>query len=81
MDCPDGQLGKDKILDMYSMILPVGNAKLFVDQIFRIFDKDGNGTIDFKEFMMATDMTASGSPEEKLRSVDGAGCLFLGALW
>ena len=48
MDCPDGELGKDKILDMYSMILPVGNAKVFVDQIFRIFDKDGNGTIDFK---------------------------------
>jgi hypothetical protein len=33
VDCPDGQLGKDKILDMYSMILPVGNAKLFVDQV------------------------------------------------
>ena len=48
VDCPDGELGKDKILDMYSMILPVGNAKVFVDQIFRIFDKDGNGTIDFK---------------------------------
>ena len=48
VDCPDGQLGKDKILDMYSMILPVGNAQLFVDQIFRIFDKDGSGTIDFK---------------------------------
>ena len=54
--------------------------QVFVDQIFRIFDKDGNGSIDFKvikldvpdigdlqEFMMATDMTASGSPEEKLR--------------
>lgn len=66
-DCPDGQLGKDKILEMYSMILPAGNAQVFVDQIFRIFDKDGNGSIDFKEFMMATDMTASGSPEEKLR--------------
>ena len=26
-DCPDGQLGKDKILEMYSMILPAGNAK------------------------------------------------------
>ena len=47
-DCPDGQLGKDKILEMYSMILPAGNAKVFVDQIFRIFDKDGNGSIDFK---------------------------------
>ena len=33
---------------MYSMILPAGNAKVFVDQIFRIFDKDGNGSIDFK---------------------------------
>ena len=47
-DCPDGNLGKDKILDMYSMILPVKNATVFVDQIFRIFDKDGNGSIDFK---------------------------------
>jgi hypothetical protein len=27
-DCPDGQLGKDKILEMYSMILPAGNAKV-----------------------------------------------------
>lgn len=83
VDCPDGQLGKDKILDMYSMILPVGNAQLFVDQIFRIFDKDGSGTIDFKEFMMATDMTASGSPEEKLRwafkmyDKDGSGTIEL----
>jgi hypothetical protein len=25
-DCPDGQLGKDKILEMYSMILPADNA-------------------------------------------------------
>ena len=33
---------------MYSMILPAGNAAVFVDQIFRIFDKDGNGSIDFK---------------------------------
>ena len=45
-------MGKDKILDMYSMILPVGNAKVFVDQIFRIFDKDGNGTIDFKVIVL-----------------------------
>ena len=32
------------------MILPAGNAKVFVDQIFRIFDKDGNGSIDFKVY-------------------------------
>ena len=33
---------------MYAMILPVENARVFVEQIFRIFDKDGNGSIDFK---------------------------------
>jgi Ca2+-binding EF-hand superfamily protein len=68
-DCPDGSLGKEKILEMYSMILPAGNAKVlsdkiinmlrvykssqvFVDQIFRIFDKDGNGSIDFKVYIV-----------------------------
>ncbi len=52
---------------IYDATFPVGSSKDFVDQIFRIFDKDGDGTIDFKEFMLATDMTASGTPEEKLR--------------
>ena len=65
-DCPDGQLSKKVIVDMCNQILPGGDSTTFVDQIFRIFDKDNNGTIDFKEFMIATDMTSSGSPEEKL---------------
>ena len=29
-DCPDGSLGKEKILEMYSMILPAGNAKVIM---------------------------------------------------
>ena len=65
-DCPDGQLTKKVIIEMCNQILPGGDSSTFVDQIFRIFDKDNNGTIDFKEFMIATDMTSSGSPEEKL---------------
>ena len=60
-------MDKERILNIYAQIAPLGNAKDFVDQIFRIFDEDGNGTIDFKEFMIATDMTESGTPEEKLR--------------
>jgi Ca2+-binding EF-hand superfamily protein len=66
-DCPDGNLHKSKILEIYNMILPNGDSSVFVDQIFRIFDKDGNGYIDFKEFMLATDMTKTGTPEEKLK--------------
>ena len=33
--------------NVYEKILPDGNAKFFVDQIFRIFDQDENGYIDF----------------------------------
>ena len=83
LDCPSGQLDREKLLAMYTLILPAGNAKIFVDQIFKIFDKDGDGSIDFKvtyiskrylnmkpisqEFLLATDMKASGTAEEKLR--------------
>ena len=50
------------------IILIKGEAgEQFMEQLFRIFDKDGDGSIDFKEFMIATDMTSSGDPEEKLR--------------
>jgi len=65
-DCPNGQLSKQTIIDICNQILPGGNSTTFVDQIFRIFDKDNNGTIDFKEFMLATDMTSAGTAEEKL---------------
>ena len=53
----------------------------FVDQLFRVFDRDGDGGIDFKvwilktkfyffyqEFIIATDMCSSSNAEEKLRS-------------
>ena len=65
-DCPNGQLTKQTIVDICNTILPGGNSSTFVDQIFRIFDKDNSGTIDFKEFMLATDMTSAGTAEEKL---------------
>ena len=48
-DCPSGKLKKRKAIEMYGMILPDKNAFVFVDHIFRIFDKDHNEEIDFKE--------------------------------
>ena len=47
VDCPSGKLKKDKVLEMYSLILNEGNAQVFVDHMFRIFDKDNNGSIEF----------------------------------
>ena len=49
-DCPNGRLEKSKVHQMYTMILPEGNASVVVEQMFRLFDKDENGWIDFKAY-------------------------------
>ena len=59
-DCPNGNLTPDKFF-------PSGNAEQFCDHVFRTFDTDKNGTIDFKEFLLAIDVTSAGTAEEKLK--------------
>ncbi|XP_035715757.1 neuronal calcium sensor 2 [Folsomia candida] len=82
-DCPNGRLTPSKFVDMYKMFFPSGNAEEFCDHVFRTFDLDQNGFIDFKEFLLAIDVTSSGTPEEKLKwafrmyDVDGNGVIDL----
>ena len=52
---------------MYAQIMPEEDPTVIIDHLFHIFDQDNNGTIDFKEFVLATDITQSTNPEEKLR--------------
>ena len=65
-DCPDGRLTPKAFMQIYSKCFPTGNANEFCDHVFRTFDTDKNGFIDFKEFLLAIDVTSSGRPEEKL---------------
>merc|ERR1711994_297730 len=61
-------MDREKMKIMFAAIMPKGAAgEQYLDQLFRIFDKDGDGSVDFKEFMIATDMSSSGDPAEKLR--------------
>ena len=66
-DCPSGRLSKRAFIDMYRMFFPSGDADSFCKNVFRTFDRDGNGYIDFIEFLMAIDVTSAGSPEERLQ--------------
>merc|ERR1711892_431653 len=65
-DCPGGKLNPDSFCQIYSKCFPTGNAKEFCGHVFRTFDTDKNGVIDFKEFLLSIDVTSSGTPEEKL---------------
>ena len=65
-DCPEGKLSPPMFIKIYGKCFPCGNAEEFCAHVFRTFDSDKNGTIDFKEFLLAIDVTSSGSPEEKL---------------
>ncbi|CAB4064088.1 Neuronal calcium sensor 2 [Lepeophtheirus salmonis] len=78
-DCPHGLLSKAHLIRLFKQMIPLGNGDAFVNHIFRIFDNDNNGHLDFMEFLMAMDMTKCESPEERLKwafkmyDVDGNG--------
>ncbi|XP_069127574.1 neuronal calcium sensor 2-like [Argopecten irradians] len=80
-DCPDGLLCKSKFLDVYSTFFPTGTPDTFCEHVFRSFDKDNSGKIDFKEFLLAINITSGGNPEDKLNwafnmyDIDGNGSI------
>ena len=43
---PNGAIDKEGIMELYAM--PRKEAQVFIDQMFLMFDRDGNGTISFK---------------------------------
>ena len=39
----------------------------FCDHVFRTLDLDGNGSLDFKEYVLAMDLVEAKTPEDKLK--------------
>ena len=65
-DFPDGQLRPEDFIEMYNVFFPNGNAEDFFGHMFRVVDANENGLIDFREFLLAIDVTSAGTVEEKL---------------
>ncbi|CAG2162532.1 unnamed protein product [Oppiella nova] len=67
VDCPDGKLSKEKFMEIYQGFFKGGNPEKFCQNVYRTFDEDGNGWIDFKEFLLAIGITTSTNQREKLK--------------
>ncbi|CAF2527423.1 unnamed protein product [Rotaria sp. Silwood2] len=65
-DCPDGKLSKSKFIGIYKQFYKKGQVAKFCEHAFRVFDKDGSGSIDFAEFLLAVSMTSTKDPVRKM---------------
>ena len=55
-DCQNGKLSPKKFMEVYQVICPGGEAEAFAQHVFRTFDKDKNGFIDFKVSYLPIDV-------------------------
>lgn len=65
-ECPSGRISREQFEGIYARFFPDANPKSYAQHVFRSFDSDSDGTLDFKEFIVALHLTSSGKTVQKL---------------
>lgn len=64
---PDDSLSISAFTNLYCKIYPQGDASALAEQIFRVFDHNQDGHIDFRELVIALGTSCRGGIEEKMK--------------
>ncbi|RNA31173.1 Neuronal calcium sensor 2 [Brachionus plicatilis] len=67
IDCPNGKLDKKQFIKLYLQLEPTeGKAEKYAEYVFKAFDSDHSGFIDFTEFLLAFNIRSKGNLEARL---------------
>lgn len=64
--CPTGRITPEEFEQIYARFFPDSDAKSYARHVFRSFDTNDDGTLDFKEYIIALHMTSTGKTTRKL---------------
>ncbi|KAI7806496.1 recoverin 2 [Triplophysa rosa] len=64
--CPSGRITADEFSKIYERFFPDSDTTSYAQHVFRSFDTNDDGTLDFKEYIIALHMTSTGKTERKL---------------
>ncbi|EYB80788.1 hypothetical protein Y032_0400g762 [Ancylostoma ceylanicum] len=63
---PNAVINKSILREKFAELFPHGDIEHYSDLLFDTFDNDGNGTINFQEFVKALSVLCRGTMDEKL---------------
>lgn len=64
--CPSGRISPGEFEEIYGRFFPDSDPKSYARHVFRSFDTNDDGTLDFKEYIIALHMTSTGRTTRKL---------------
>merc|ERR1712241_396818 len=66
---PDGRISRKSFHTMMADCYPGADTEKLEKHIFRMYDSNKDGSIDFREFMIVLYVMSNGTPEENLKQI------------